>query len=123
MKRILYIDDDTVSLKRMERFISEHFPDMETVTCQDPIKALTLIEPTLALLIIDLEMPRLDGRKLLKYAIDRGVEKKKIVILSGREADYLHEIFPMGECLCVLNKYEQAQQKVLEMVLSSIHKK
>ncbi len=123
MKKILYIDDDLVSLKRMERFVSEHFTDIETVTCQDPIKALTLIEPSLALLIIDLEMPQLDGKKLLNFAIARGVDRKKIIILSGREADYLHEIIPMGECLCVLNKFEGAQKKVLEMVLSSIEKK
>jgi len=123
VKRILYIDDDPAFLKEFDRNIRARFPGIEPLTCQDPVKALTLIEPTLDLLLIDLEMPTLDGKKLLHYAIERGVNKKRIIIISSHEADYLHGLIGMGECLCVLNKHEVKQQKVLEMVLSSIEKK
>ena len=123
MKKILYIDDDLLFLKRFEEDVHERYPGIEVITCQDPVKALGLIEPSLDLLIVDLEMPKLDGKKILTFAIGLGVDKKKIIIISSREANYLHELIPMGQCLCVLNKHEISQQKVLEMVLDSIQKK
>lgn len=123
MKKVLYIDDDAMLLRMFETSVRERFDNIEPVTCQDPIKALELIDPSFDLLVIDLEMPKLDGRKLLKFAIERGVDRRKIIIFSGREADYLHEVIPMGECLCVLNKHETRQQQVLDMVLDSIARK
>jgi hypothetical protein len=72
---------------------------------------------------VDLEMPKLDGTKIFKYATDAGIDKNRIVILSGREADYLHEKFPMGTCLAVLNKYEARQKSVLDMIFSSLQEK
>lgn len=123
VKKVLYIDDDEAFLRSFADYVRERYPGIEPLTCQDPVKALTMIDPTLDLLLIDLEMPRLDGKKLLSFAIERGLERKKIIIISGRDADYLHDQIPMGECLCVLNKHEMRQKQVLEMVLASIHKK
>ena len=123
MKRVLYIDDDKAALKMVADRVRENFPGIELITCQSAVEALTLIDKSLDLVIIDLEMPTLDGKKLLTFAIARGVDRKKIVIISGRDADYLHGIFKMGECLCVINKYDQAQLDVLDMVLASVEKK
>jgi len=123
MKRVLLIDDDELVLKMFTERIREQYPEIEPITCQDAVKALELIDPSLDLLIIDLEMPKLDGKKLLNFAKERGVDHKKIIIFSSREADYLHKLIPMGECLCVLNKHEIRQQKVLEMVLDSVSRK
>ena len=123
MKRILYIDDDPLMLSEMKRYVEERFPGIKTLTCQDPMEGIRLIDPTLDLLIIDLEMPAIDGKKLLSYAISLGIDKKKIIIISGLEADYLHEAIPTGYCLCVLNKNEAKQREVLDMVLSSVEKK
>ena len=123
MKKLLFIDDDAAYARKITRNIREKFPSIEPLVCQDPIQALALIDPSLDLLIIDLEMPKVDGKKLLTFAIARGLDKRKIIILSGREAEYLHEVIPMGCCLCVLNKYESRQLEVLDMVLASIEKK
>jgi DNA-binding response OmpR family regulator len=123
MKKILYIDDDAAFLRKFERHVRERFPGIEPLTCQDPIKALSLIDPSLDLLILDLEMPRLDGKKVLTFAIGMGVDRKKIIIISSREAEYLHDLIPMGQCLCVLNKHDVGQQKVLDMILDAIQKK
>jgi hypothetical protein len=68
-------------------------------------------------------MPTIDGAKIFKYATDAGFDKNRIVILSGRDADYLHEHFPLGTCLAVLNKYEAKQKAVLEMIFTSLQKK
>lgn len=110
-------------LEELSRHIRENFPGIEIITCQNPIKALSLINNSLDLLVIDLEMPAVDGKKLLMYATSLGLDKKKIIIISGHDADYLHEAIPMGLCLCVLNKYDASQKAVLDMVLTALEKK
>jgi CheY-like chemotaxis protein len=123
MRNILLINDDTAFLKLLEEYVEKRFPGLHVVTCNDPIKCLASITDDLDLMLVDLEMPGLDGAKVLSYAISRGVDKNRIIILSGRDADYLHERFPMGSCLAVLNKYEGRQKKVLDMVLSALERK
>ncbi|MDH3454850.1 MAG: histidine kinase, partial [Desulfuromonadales bacterium] len=86
-------------------------------------KGLAEISPDLDLLLLDLEMPHLDGNKLLAYAVEKGVDKSRIIILSGRDAEYLHECIPMGQCLAVLNKNEARQKVVLDMIFSALHRK
>ncbi len=123
MKKLLYIDDDVAFLRRLARHVRERFPLIEPLTCQNPIEALPFIDGSLDLLIVDLEMPVMDGKKLLGYAIQRGLDRRKIVVISSRDSEYLHQVFPMGECLCVLNKHDSRQLQVLDMVLASVEKK
>jgi len=123
MGEILLIDDDAAFLKFLEEYVEERYPGLHVLTCNDPIKCLVLISDDLDLLLVDLEMPGLDGSKVLSYAVSRGMNKNRIIILSGRDADYLHDRFPMGSCLAVLNKFEVRQKNVLDMVFSSLQKK
>jgi len=122
-KRVLYIDDDEMHLKKFEDNVREKYPNIDPITASDPVQALGLIDPSLDLLMVDLEMPMMDGKKILNYAIEKGLDRKKIIIFSARDAEYLHDLIPMGECLCVLNKTETRQKHVLEMVLQSISRK
>ncbi len=124
MGKILIIDDDEAFLKILGSYIQEYYPLLQVETCADPVQALAAIRmKKMDLLLVDLEMPTLDGAKIYKYATDSGFDKNRIVILSGREADYLHERFPMGTCLAVLNKYEARQKTVLDMIFNSLQKK
>ena len=123
MKKILLIDDDAAFLKLLEDYVEERFPGLHVLTCNDPIKCLVSITDDLDLLLVDLEMPGLDGSKILSYATSKGLNKNRIVILSGRDAEYLHQRFPMGSCLAVLNKFEGKQRDVLEMIFNSLQKK
>lgn len=123
MGKILVIDDDTAFLRLIEESVKERFPGLRVLTCGDPIKCLASITDDLDLLVIDLEMPGLDGSKVLSYAVSKGVDKNRIIILSGRDAEYLHERFPMGSCLAVLNKYEGEQRSVLDMIFSALQQK
>ena len=124
MGKILIIDDDAAFLVILSRYIQEYYPLLQVKTCTNPVKALAVIkEKDLDLLLVDLEMPTLDGAKIFKYATESGIDKNSIVILSGRDADYLHEHFPMGTCLAVLNKFEARQKTVLDMIFSSLQKK
>jgi CheY-like chemotaxis protein len=123
MGKILLIDDDAAFLKLLEDYVEEHYHGLHVLTCNDPIKCLVYITDDLDLLLVDLEMPGLDGSKILSYAVSKGLNKNRIVILSGRDAEYLHTRFPMGSCLAVLNKYEGKQRDVLDMIFNSLQKK
>ncbi len=123
MMKILLIDDDAAFLKVLEEYVAERYPGLHVLTCNDPIRCLVSITEDLDLLLLDLEMPGLDGAKILAYATSKGLSKNRVVILSGRDADYLHQRFPMGSCLAVLNKYEGKQRDVLDMIFTSLQKK
>lgn len=123
MHKVLIIDDDKVFLKIISDYIRVRYPELEITVCDDPLKGLAAIRDDLDLILVDLEMPGIDGGKILSYAIERGVSKNRIIILSGRDAVYLHERFPMGKCLAVLNKYEARQKEALEMVFKSLQER
>jgi len=123
MGKILLIDDDTAFLKLLEEYVKGRFSGLQVNTCNDPLKCLISITEDLDLLLIDLEMPGLDGAKVLSYAVSRGLSKNRIIILSGRDAEYLHQRFPIGSCLAVLNKYEDKQRNVLDMIFRSLQQK
>lgn len=123
MGKILLIDDDSAFLRLLEESVEERYPELHVDTCSDPIKCLINITEDLDLLLVDLEMPGLDGSKVLSYAVSKGLSKNRIIILSGRDADYLHKRFPMGSCLAVLNKFELKQKDVLDMIFQSLHRK
>lgn len=124
MGNILIIDDDQAFTTVLGAYIQQYYPFLTVTVCNDPVSALAVIKQgELDLLLIDLEMPKLDGMKVFAYALECGVDKNRIVILSGRDVDYLHETFPMGTCLAVLNKFEAKQKAVLEMVFGSLNKK
>jgi CheY-like chemotaxis protein len=124
MGRILLIDDDRVFTDFLSGYIRDTYPLLQVEICNNPIVALHKIKTgTYDLMLIDLEMPTMDGLKLLDFAIQSGFNKNRIVILSGRDADFLHKLCPMGTCLAVLNKFEARQKAVLDMIFSSLHKK
>jgi CheY-like chemotaxis protein len=123
MKKILIIDDDKMFIDVLTEYVRENYPALELLTSTDPIKGLAHISADLDLLLLDLEMPGMDGTKLLAYAKSKGVRKSNIIILSGRDANYLHKLFPMGECLAVLNKHEARQKVVLDMIFKALQQK
>jgi len=124
MGRILLIDDDNGFTSFLSGYIQDRFPLLRVDICNSPVAALQRIKSGgYDLLLIDLEMPSIDGLKLLGFAIQSGMDKNRIVILSGRDANVLHDICPMGTCLAVLNKFEARQKAVLDMIFNSLHKK
>ena len=123
MGKILIIDDDESFLVLLSDYIEHYYPLLKVQTCKNPLQGLKAMSKDLDLMIIDLEMPHLDGTKLLKYAAETGISKNRIILLSNHDADYLHEHFPMGTCLAVLNKFEAGQKAVLDMVFRSLEKK
>jgi CheY-like chemotaxis protein len=124
MGKILIVDDDVPFVQALRDKIHTLYPLLDVETCTDPFQALTILKGEVVdLLLVDLEMPGLDGTKIFNFAVSAGMDKNRIVILSGRDSDYLHEQFPMGTCLAVLNKYEAKQKAVLDMIFTSMQRK
>jgi len=123
MKKVLIIDDDQLFLNFLTDYVSERFPNLEILAFDNALQGLAHINTDLDLLLLDLEMPDLDGGKLLAYATEKGLDCRRIIILSGRDADYLHKCFPMGQCLAVLNKHEVRQRAVLDMIFDALDQK
>jgi len=124
MCTILLIDDDSSFTGYLEGYVAERYPRINLVSCNNPLEALRIIPVgCFDLLLIDLEMPALDGRKLMNFALQAGVKPANMVLLSGHDADYLHKICPSGSCLAVLNKFEMRQREVLDMIFSSLSSK
>lgn len=124
MKRIVIVDDDALFLDHWKAFLEERYVGLLQVeTYLDPLQALKVIREDIGLLMLDLEMPHLDGKKLCQYAVEKGVPRKRIVVTSARDADHLHSVFPPGECLAVINKQEPAQQAAFLMILDSVMRK
>ena len=124
MGKILIVDDDKAFSQFLKRYINQHYPVLKVQICTSPVRALPIIsEGDVDLLLVDYEMPVLDGDKVVKYACEVGMDKSRIIVLSSRDADFLHEHFPMGTCLAVMNKYEARQKAVLDMVFSSLERK
>lgn len=124
MGKILLIDDEPGFTKLLGDYIRENYPLLQVEVCNNPVSALAFLKKErYDLLLIDFEMPMLDGRKLMNFAVQMGIDKNRIVILSSRDADFLHEQCPMGTCLAVLNKHEVRQKAVLNMIFSSLNQK
>jgi CheY-like chemotaxis protein len=123
MQKIVIIDDDRIFLDFLTDYVRKRFPLLEMLSFTDPVKSLPAITADIDLLLIDLEMPGLDGTKILAYACEKGVARDKIIILSGHDAAYLHKRIPLGRCLAVLNKHEAQQKEVLNMIFSALQKR
>lgn len=120
-KLIVVVDDNELFCKKMIRFFKERYGDKVTIkTYTDPLKGLAVLSPAIDLLIVDLEMPTIDGKKFLGFARQKGMDHRRIIITSFRTAEVLHQKFQLSDCLAVFDKNEPEQQKVFAMIADSI---
>lgn len=122
-RKVCIVDDEPYILTLLKKALEKKYKNLEIETFEDPLKAIKSFSPDLHLLILDLEMPQIDGKKLLQFATERGVRKERIIIFSSRDAKDLHQIFSQGECLCVISKRDGEQLKALTYILDSIMRK
>lgn len=113
------MDDNRVFCEFFRRDAAKRYPALDVKIFTDPGEALSALDPSVDLLLLDWEMPKIDGAEFLERAVKKGLPRKRVVILSGHTAEELHEKFAMGSCLAVLEKYEVIQKKVLDMILSA----
>ena len=120
-KRVVIVDDSPAYGDLWSNFILERYPDRVNVeTYKHPYDALPKVDATIDLLIVDLEMPGMDGKKFVEYARAKGLSPRRIVVTSSHSADVLHQRFRIGETIAVVNKTEAKQQEAFLMIIDSI---
>ena len=124
MKRIVVVDDSPAFCDLWSNFIGERYADIAKVEAYShPYDALPKIDNTIDLLIVDLEMPGMDGKKFAEYARQKGVPAQRIVVTSSHSAEELHQRFRIGETIAVINKTDPKQQEAFLMILDSVVKR
>jgi len=120
-RRVLVVDDSKLQCAVWRRLLEERYGDKITVeTYTDPAEAVLGMSPDIHLLLLDWEMPEMDGKEVLGAAKEAGVNLKRVIITSGHSADRLHEEFDDSGCLAVIEKAEPEQQAAFLMILDSI---
>ncbi len=120
-RRVLVVDDSKLQCAVWRKLLEERYGDKIAIeTYTDPEEAVVGLAPDIHLLLLDWEMPEMDGKEVLAAAKDAGVNLKRVIITSGHPADRLHEEFDDSGCLAVIEKMEPEQQAAFLMILDSI---
>ncbi len=117
---ILIVDDDEEFGRLLARRIEARHRNLRCQVCASPRDALEVLSTDYALLLVDLDMPELDGAEFLEAAVEAGIPRSRIVIHSSHSADDLHGRFAIGDCLAVINKLDRRQQEALDLILSEV---
>ncbi len=116
---VLIVDDDPEYAALLAARVSRRQPGSQCQVCTAPRDALDRCCQA-DLVIVDLEMPDLDGMGFLREAVRRGLDPDRVVINSTHGAAELHRRFHLGECLAVLDKLDAAQQHVLDLIVDGV---
>jgi CheY-like chemotaxis protein len=123
-RRTIVVDDSPLQCAAWRRMLERRYGERIAVeTYSDPRAAVAALRPDVHLMLVDWEMPDLDGQAVLAAARERGVNLKRVIITSGHPADELHEAFDRSGCLAVIEKTEPEQQAAFLMILDSIMKR
>lgn len=124
MKRVVIVDDSPAYCDLWSGYIRERYAEKVAVeTYKHPYDALPKIDANIDLLIVDLEMPAMDGKKFVDYARQKGLAAQRIIVTSSHPAEELHQRFRIGETIAVINKTDPRQQDAFLMILDSVMKK
>jgi CheY-like chemotaxis protein len=120
-RRVVVIDDSKVQCAVWQRLLEDRYGDRVAVaTFTDPRDGVADLGSEIHLLLLDWEMPWMDGKEVLDAARELGVDLKRVIITSSHPADRLHEEFDETGCLAVIEKAEPEQQAAFLMILDSI---
>jgi len=123
-RRVVVVDDSPLQCAVWRRLLENRYGVRVAVeTYTDPTEAVEQLGSDIHLLLLDWEMPDMDGVEVLAAAREAGVDLKRIIVTSSHPADRLHEVFDDTGCLAVIEKAEPAQQAAFMMILDSIMKR
>ena len=122
MKRVVIVDDSPAYCELWSEFLRARYP-VEVETYNHPYDALPKIDASIDLLMVDLEMPGMDGRKFVAYAREKGLPARRIVVSSAHPAEELHHLFSIGETIAVINMTDPRLQEAFLMFLDSVMKR
>jgi len=120
-RRAVIVDDSPLQCAAWRAILEKRYGERVAVeTYSDPREAVAALRPDIHIMLLDWEMPLLDGHAVLAEARSRGVNLKRVVITSGHPASELHEQFDRSGCLAVIEKAEPDQHAAFLMILDSI---
>ena len=120
-RRVVVVDDSPLQCAAWRRLLEERYGDRVRIeSYTSPLEAATHLSPDIHLLLVDWEMPEMDGKELVEVARQAGVNLKRVIISSAHPADLLHQEFDQTGCLAVIEKAEPEQQAAFLMILDSI---
>lgn len=119
--RAVVVDDSPFQCAAVRQLLERRYGDRVRVEAYvDPFAAVAQLDSSIGLLLLDWEMPGLDGAAMLEEARRCGVDLKRVIIRSAHHADALHRQFDGRGCLCVIEKGEAEQQAAFLMILDSL---
>ncbi len=123
-RRVVVVDDSMLQCLLWRRMLEGRYPDRAVVeTYTDPVEAVGVLGPDIHLMLLDWEMPEMNGMEVFETAVKAGVNPKRIIICSSHPAQSLHNAFDHTACLAVIEKVEPQQQAAFMMILDSIMKR
>jgi DNA-binding response OmpR family regulator len=93
MRKLLVIDDDTTLLANYRDLLSPY--GFEVLTAPDGQDAIVIVEqnPDILLVILDLAMPRMDGREWLRwFRVKR--QDSPVIVISGYKLEASEDLKP-----------------------------
>ncbi|HEV7242541.1 MAG TPA: response regulator [Thermoanaerobaculia bacterium] len=86
LRKLLVIDDDEPTVKYYRELLTPH--GFEVLIAHDGEQAIPLVEsnPDIQLVILDLSMPRMDGRQWLRWFRSKRLDSP-VVVVTGYKLD------------------------------------
>lgn len=119
-RRLVIAEDHTILRQGLKALLSSN-PDLEVVgEAQDGIEAIRCVEKTKPdLLLLDLNMPRMDGISVIRDIKKRFKETKIVVLTMHKVEEYVVEAFRWGvEGYCLKSSPLEELLMALRSVLS-----
>ena len=119
--RVLVVDDSPLQASLLRHLLEREFGERVAVESVTRVEdALAKVPDDLDLLLVDWQMPEMNGDELVREALVRGLDPKRIVISSAYPARVLHECFDDLGCLAVIEKGEPAQEEAFLMIVEGL---